>query len=137
MGPVDCSGWRHPLHAPAAGACAGGTWQLGGDGGRGMGRCPLCPHGHLNDSQCQRRTCGINLEPMQCRVRGRQSLTEWESDVETGRIPGAKSVWQAQPARSKEQAARSWRHIITMGGLTVGQYRTSGLSQVLSVLYNP
>lgn len=36
------------------------------------------------------------------------------SDVETGRIPGAKSVWQAHPgAGSKEQAAGGWRHIFT------------------------
>lgn len=107
MGPVGCGVWRHPLHAPAAGACAGGTWQLAGPGMEGRGKS--CSRGDLNDSQCQPRTCGINLEPMQCRVRGRQSL-EWEATSRRAayREPNpCGRLSREQGGRSRELAAHT------------------------------
>lgn len=111
MGPVDCGGWGHPLHAPAAGACAGGTWQLGGDGGRWRsGRAVFSRRPQQRLPLCQRRTCGINLEPMHAMQSPGEAITEWEASSETGRIPGAKSVWHAQQG-ARKAGARSWRHI--------------------------
>lgn len=111
-------------------ACTSGRcmrWRglaIGRDEGSVKGQL-LSPETDLNnDSQCQRRTCGINLEPMQCRVRGRQSLTEWEASSETGRIPGAKSVRQAQQgARTKEASCKelaAHNNLVELSGLTVG-----------------
>lgn len=96
----------HCMHRRQVHALAGpGNWA-----GTGVGEwAARSSHRHLNDSQCQRRTCGINLEPMQCRVRGRQSLLNGKrrrDGPHTGsQIRVAGSAGREQGASSRELAA--------------------------------
>lgn len=120
-------------------ACTGGRcmrWRdlaIGrGHGDRGMGSCP-----HITKtstiSQCQRRTCGINLEPMQCRVRGRQSLNGNGKRRRDGPHTGSQ-IRVAGSARSREQGASSRELAGTYSrrcGLTVGLTVQAGFPRYL------